>query len=566
MDPSLELLHEVVADVPLLVGLLQQLRVAETLEETLGTHGNTTVYNALPNGLACVVWLTFLLAEGNHRKYHVADWVAEHQGVLARLLRVPVVPATDFSDDRLSTLLARLADPVAWARTEAAVLGRQLEVYALPEPGPIRLDSTTEYGFHAPQPGGVMQLGHSKDGRPDLAQVKLMAASLGTGQLLSCVVEPGHRADNPLYTPMVDRARRLLGQRGLLYVGDCKMASLETRAHLVAGGDLYLTTLPKRTGRADELTPWVETLLRGAVPLATITQTSPVSAVPCVLGRGGELRRVLTAEDGTGTAVTWEERVFVFHSATHAAQQSDRLWKTVRATAAQVQALTPPPRKGVKQYRTVEELQTAIDTLLTKAKVAGLLTVTLDTVPWRAGQERAVVTAVTLNTDAVAHRCARMGWRAFVTNAAAPRLTSTQMVTEYRGAWTLERDFHQLKDRPLGIHPLWVRTDVQLTGLMHLLTLAARVLFYLEQRGRDGLRRERRGLTGLHQYRDKAPVTAPTAQKLLAALAERPMVLTYFNLAGHTGWHLSPCPPWVDDVIRLLGLPADTYTRLLNSS
>ena len=570
MEPSLEMVHEVVADLPLLVRLMQQLRLAETLEQTLGTHGNSTVYNILPNGVAAVVWLAYLLSEGNHRKYQVADWVAEHQGVLARLLEVPAVPPTDFSDDRLSTVLARLADPIAWERTETSVLGRRVEVYALPDPGPVRLDSTTEYGFHAPQPGGVMQLGHSKDGRPDLAQVKLMAASLGTGQLLSCVVEPGHRADNPLYIPMIDRARKMLGQKGVLYTGDCKMSGLETRAHLVAGDDYYLTSLPKRTGRADVLTPWVEALLAEETRLETLTQATSDPAHPRVLGRGGEFMRELTAvvhrANGTAQTVCWMERVFVFCSATHAAQQRDRLWQTVRTTAAALRALTQPPRKGVKQYRTREALQTVLDAQLAKGHLADLLTVTVDLVPWRGTQERAVVTAVTINTEAVEHQCDRMGWRAFVTNAPATRLPMSAIITEYRGAATLERDFHILKDRPLGIHPLWVRTDTQITGLMHLLTLAARVLYYLEQRVRDGLRKAKRGLTGLHRYRDRAPVTAPTAQKLLTTLAERPIVLTYFNLAGHIGWHLSPIPPWLEDVIDLLGLPADTYTRLLNSS
>jgi len=80
-------MHEVVADLPLLVRIMQQLHLDEILERDAGTHGNTTVYNVLPNGQACLVWLTFLLSVGNHRKYQVADWVAEHQVVLARCCR-----------------------------------------------------------------------------------------------------------------------------------------------------------------------------------------------------------------------------------------------------------------------------------------------------------------------------------------------------------------------------------------------------------------------------------------------------------------------------------------------
>jgi len=42
----------------------------------------------------------------------------------------------------------------------------------------VRLDATTASSFQEPTEGGLFQLGHSKDHRPDLAQVKIMLASL----------------------------------------------------------------------------------------------------------------------------------------------------------------------------------------------------------------------------------------------------------------------------------------------------------------------------------------------------------------------------------------------------
>jgi transposase len=86
-----------------------------------------------------------------------------------------------------------------------------------------------------------MQLGHSKDHRPDLPQLKIMAAAAEpSGHLLASDFYPGQTADDPLYLPMTRRVRILLGRAGLLYVGDCKMAALATRAELVAEGDYYL--------------------------------------------------------------------------------------------------------------------------------------------------------------------------------------------------------------------------------------------------------------------------------------------------------------------------------------
>src|SRR4029077_19212918 len=105
----------------------------------------------------------------------------------------------------------------------------QCEVYALPPVQRVRLDATTS-GYHAIDDDGLMQLGHSKDHRPDLPQIKLMAAAAEpAGLFLAGDVHPGHAADDPLYLPLDRRARGLLNQTGLLYVGDCKMAALETR-------------------------------------------------------------------------------------------------------------------------------------------------------------------------------------------------------------------------------------------------------------------------------------------------------------------------------------------------
>jgi hypothetical protein len=51
-----------------------------------------------------VVWVTFILSEGDHRLYHVEPWVKEHQRTLSRCIGSRVKPR-DFTDDRLATVL-----------------------------------------------------------------------------------------------------------------------------------------------------------------------------------------------------------------------------------------------------------------------------------------------------------------------------------------------------------------------------------------------------------------------------------------------------------------------------
>ena len=48
-----------------------------------------------------------------------------------------------------------------------------------------------------------------------------------------------------LYVPAIEQVRAVLNRSGVLYVGDCKMAALKTRAVIQEGSDYYLTPLPK---------------------------------------------------------------------------------------------------------------------------------------------------------------------------------------------------------------------------------------------------------------------------------------------------------------------------------
>ena len=58
-------------------------------------------------------------------------------------------------------------------------------------------------------------------------------------------VVPGSRADDPLDVPCLERVKVSLGQSGLLYVGDYKMISRQTRAWVAGQGDYYLCPLPQ---------------------------------------------------------------------------------------------------------------------------------------------------------------------------------------------------------------------------------------------------------------------------------------------------------------------------------
>ena len=83
----------------------------------------------------------------------------------------------DLTDDRLADVLRLLSQDVHWQAFEQELMGHLLRVYDLPATC-VRIDTTTASSYADVNEQGLLQLGHSKDHRPDLPQLKLVLASL----------------------------------------------------------------------------------------------------------------------------------------------------------------------------------------------------------------------------------------------------------------------------------------------------------------------------------------------------------------------------------------------------
>jgi len=576
--PTLDLTHQRVDDVPLVVSFLIKLGIPETVDRILPPH---PLHQGLSNGWLITVWIAYILSQGDHRKSPVQLWVNRLQHTLEALIGQVIRPV-DFSDDRLALILKRLSHEPAWHELEAALFRVQCEVYALPPVERVRLDATTSYGYHAIDDDGLMQLGHSKDHRDDLPQIKLMAAAAEpTGLFLAGDVHPGQAADDPLYLPLYRRVRTMLGQGGLLYVGDCKMAALETRAEMAHNGDFYLTRLPMTGEVAAQFAAWVETALTGEKASQVIELGRGDDEL---LGVGYEFPREQSAAVGQ-TQHTWSERVQIIRSQALADSQAAALERRLQQAEAALRALTPPPGPGRTQFTTAWELDRAVAAVLAEHRVEGLLEVkydrqetsrTHDVGRGRGGPNRPKktewsvryqITTVGRIETAIQHQVERLGWQVQVTNVLEQRLPLLDSLLTYRGGWLGERMFHLLKDQPLGIRPLYVRRDDQIQGLTHLVTLALRVLTLFEFLVRRGQQQSGEKLRGLYPGLPKRTTDRPTGKRVLEAISWAEITLTQVENENGRHWHLNALPELVKQVLGYLGLTEAVYTRLvINSS
>ena len=569
--------QERIDDIPLLLGMMRRMKIVEIIDKHLGRHH---LHQGLSAGDLAIGWLAFLLSEADHRKSAVEEWANGIPQLLESFYNDSLRPQ-EFSDDRLGILLKNLA-AAEWDDIESDLFHSCFDVYELPKKA-YRLDTTTSCGYHAVEPDGIMQLGHSKDHRPDLPQLKIMAAvTQPLAFPISTSVVAGNQSDDGLYWPTIVEVKKKVGGSGLLFVGDCKMAALDTRARIANGGDYYLTPLPNTGETAKQIDSWIDTALQKdkSGELQTIYKPTEAEQPPERIGKGYEFTRTLKAPVGE-REVTWTERVQVVQGESQLNSQKERLEKRLQQAEEKLGRLALSG-KGRKIWRQEEELRAAIAAIEKEHQVEGLLTVSVSkeeketkkySKPGRPIESaeakvevdiRYRIAQVMRNKEQIENKHKRMGWRALVVNAPEEQLTLVGSVLTYREGGSLERPFHQLKDKPLGIRPLFVKLPEQILGLTRLLLIALRVLTLIEIVLRAKLAASGEKLEGMHEGQKNKKEGKPTAQRTLRSITELQMTLSLIEMGEKQWWYVPPLPHLLVRILDLLGLSTSLYTNPAN--
>jgi transposase len=569
---DLVIITERVDDVALLIGQMIKMGLPEVLDRHIPHHWTQ---RGLSWGWTAVIWLAYIVTEGDHRKVSVETYLKGMHHTLSRLT-AQVIEPLDFSDDRLSHLLKHLSKPAYWHQIEHDLNARSIEVYPLPQ-DVIRCDATTVSGDHEVTTGGLVQFGHSTDD-PTRPQIKVMIGSLDpVGMPLATDVVSGERADDGLYLPIIERIRTGVQTTGLLFVGDCKMSALDTRAYLARHQDCYLSPLPLTGATAEAMEAWITTGVRKgeAGELARIWRTND-RGHEVLAAEGYEFERTCGAPDGD---VAWRERVLVVRSPLHANQQSAGLEKRLHHAETALTALTPPRGRGKRQITDEATLVAAIDRVLKDQRVDGLLRVAWEkqveqttqyvgrgrgaaSRPKRVIQKtRYHITHIARQEDTIADLGQRLGWKAFVTNAGQKRLSLQDAVLCYRHEYRVARIFNRLKSR-VHIAPLFVKRNEQIEGLTYLLTLGVRVLTVTEFVLRRSLETEQARLPGLHPENKQKMTDKPTAERILKAFSAISLTIIKTAAGEDILRRLTPLSGLQEDILRRLGLGAALYGQL----
>ena len=560
---------ERVDDIPLLLAQMDKMKIATLLNKHFPMHGN---WRGLSFGETVVVWLAYILSEGDHRLNSVQGWTTGILMTLSICLKAVGLRELDFSDDRLAIILYSLGQDAPWEAYETDQVGVLLRVYDLPSKR-VRIDSTTVKSYVTVTEDGLFQLGHSKEHRPDLPQLKINQSVLDPlGIPLTTTIVSGECADDPLYVPEIRKVQACIQQHGVLYVGDCKMAAMNTRCYVAAQQDYYLCPLPAVQMPKKTLQVLLESVWTGKQPLTPVYRPLEKETEQPEHIADGFCYTVTLKADYEGNAIEWQEQRLVVHSLKQAAAQEKALAARLEKAEQAIAKLNLRGRG--RKCLDENELSTKVNVILERHDVADLLTIETipetKTVHKRAYGQRAdetvTITTVTVRTSrnvtAYAETVRNLGWKVFVCNDL--ELSLTEAVLAYRDEYIIERGFNRFRGKMLGITPLFLNSTTRIKGLIRLLSIALRVLCLTEFTVRKALQEQDAKLDNIYAGNPKRATAKPTTEMMLRAFCGLNLIV--ININGTDCCCMTQLNAVQLRILALLGFPPTLYQGIAGQS
>lgn len=558
--------------IPLIINWLLKMGIQEIIDDIFIPHTNWT---GLSYGQLAVVFVTYVLHSLTHRLSGMESWLNQHKNVIEQVTgwRINEKEATD---DRLGKMISTLgSDEDKSHQFQLEGSKRLILAYDLPKQT-VRYDTTTFNVFHHPDDSkkDLLQFGHSKNYRPDLIQFKQGLGALDpTGIPLVTDTLPGNHADDPCYVPAWRRMVEIIGDPQFLFVADCKAASLQARATIDSENGCYLFPLPK-TGDTPNILK--ELVLNCQTKLHDIVLEPKVDGgdIKRKTGKGFVVEKAMKARLENNDDHSWQERWFVTRSDAHASRQKKGFRDRLAKADQKLKSLKPKKEENAEKYLNraqkvlkekglenyiLLEVKASVET---RKKYNGKGRPGRNT-PYKIVETCKLSLCVTHDTEAIDQYLILAGWRIYVTNLPAERMSLNQSSQYYRDEYLVERGFHRFKKGSIPALPLYLRIPERIKGMMLLLTIALQVLTSIEFVSRRELEKTDESISGLVPGNPKMVTKRPTAERLLSQF-DNIHVLIQTNGNNVNGSVVEKLTPLQKRILSLLQLPESIYALGFN--
>jgi transposase len=350
-----------VGALPLVHSILRRLRLREMLEEFIPPSGREAVSAA-----ATLELLAVNLTLAKDPLYRLAGWV---DSLDLRALGYRQRPAVRFSDDRFARALDRLyqADRTSLLTRLAVAAIDAFEVQCTT----LHNDSTSVKAFGRiagqTRTGFQLRRGHSKDHRPDLKQLVYSLSISADGAVpIHHHVYSGNRNDETTHIQTWNALCQIHGSPQFYYVADCKLCTYPQLAYIVEHGGMAITLLPEIFSEVRRF----KAQLRAGPLSKKLLWRRPTpndeSRTESFYRFEGSYRT-----DRGGYALYW-----IVSSAKRRRDQHQRQ-ESLAAAEAGLAALAP--KLNAYHLKRKPDILRAVEALLKKHQVQGLLSLRLDT-------------------------------------------------------------------------------------------------------------------------------------------------------------------------------------------
>ena len=362
-----------------------------------------------------------------------------------------------------------------------------------------------------------------------------------------------------------------------LVSGASKLSALAPRAHLHSGGARDLTALALGGNTKEDMAQGVDAAVTGTV---AVTRVQSASADASGRGDEGVREQTYCAEDSPVTG-PGQERVLVRQSDEYAQAQEPGLRQRRTPARTPLRALTARTGTGQRRYTTAEVWPAACPSMLEEYAVAGLIRVPLAgegqtrTVNVQRGRPsnhpppppqrgieagRDKVRKIRIDSQALAARIARLGWRAYAPKAQAQEWSLNDGGLADRGEGRIEQGFHLLKGSPWSLAPVSLPKTEQIRGRLCLLSMTVRALTLSRSTVSQSLQQAGETLKGISPAYPHVTTNSPSAAMILTAFAS--ITLAVVHPADPYFVPVSPLNTIQRRLLTLLHLPADLYQRI----
>ena len=567
-------ISENIGSVPLFFGLLNHIGLGAEINVHYPSHGN---WNGGDKGLIVSVWLCYILTLTDHRLSAVESWFNAHQLSLNTLVLsygYSALDPKDFTDDRLGSLLSAFGDESLWCLFMTCFSRNLLKLYGLSVTH-VELDATIAQQYRSVIDEGLFQIGHAKQHRAGLPQIKMMlsnAAAHNIPLLINTV--SGNRADDGLYVPLIHQTRSLIGTTGILWQGDSKLGSIDNRHDIAKHDDFYLTPASLVQLNTETLRDYVTTHKKEEGEWTAIYLNKEIKGTieKVLIGTGFE---VAVTIDYKG--LKWVERRLVVRSNSYSTAQITTFNKQLNQANTQLKELIKR-KTGKPVPKSAEELLKKAKKITDKWHVTPFFTLKVLTettikeinaykdTPKRTVEIQKFTLIFEQDQALIEQNIDYLGYRVYLTNQKQELLPLQKAVEAYRGEYKIERRIRNLKQEVAALLPLYLQKEDRIVGLVNLLTLLLQIVSIVEYRIAQSLKeeeqKENQKLGGLYPGQPTLKTANPTISKIISAMSLI-MLITITKGDKIIKKVITNQNDTTKRIMELIKLPIDPYEILL---